>query len=171
MSKVRAFIHSLVSMLALLFAWALGIGRDFARALFISTAKLRALRLQTLASYAALLSLLLAHSGPSQAQVFFSNLRVSNAIFTHSTVGTSTAAAISPSAVSPGLLGWKICNDAVNTSTYLLVGEAVDVSTDGRMLGPGKCHECPNCSPATLKAVKVEAQAASNGYSVVQYKQ
>lgn len=130
MLKIRAFISSIVALVALFFV-----------------------------------------AAPLQAQVFFSNLRVSNAIYTHSTVGTSTALAISASAVSPGLLGWKLCNDAVNTSTYLLVGEAVDVSTDGRMLGPGKCHECPNCSPATLKAVKVEAQAASNGYSIVQYKQ
>ena len=107
----------------------------------------------------------------ANAQVFFSNLRVSNTFFSHTTVGTTTAAAISSSSVSPGLLGWKICNDAVNTSTYLLVGEAADVATDGRMLGPGKCFECPNCTPATLKAAKVKAQAAANGYSVVQFKQ
>lgn len=107
----------------------------------------------------------------AQGQVFFSNLRVANVIPSHTTVGTSTAAAISSASVLPGLLAWKICNDAVNTSTYLLVGEASDVSTDGVMLDKGQCFECPNCNAATLKLIRVEGQAASNGYSVVQYKQ
>lgn len=107
----------------------------------------------------------------AQAQVFFSNTRVSNVIYSHSTVGTTTADAIADASVLPNLLAWKICNDAVNTSTYMLLGEAADVATDGVSLAPGTCFECPNCNAATLKAIKVKGQAASNGYSVVQFKQ
>jgi hypothetical protein len=107
----------------------------------------------------------------SQAQVFFSNTRVSNVIFSHATVGTSSADAIADASVLPNLLAWKICNDAVNTSTYMFVGEASDVGTDGVSLAPGTCFECPNCNAATLKAARVKGQAASNGYSVVQFKQ
>lgn len=107
----------------------------------------------------------------ASAQVFFSNTRVGNVLYSHTTVGTTTAVAISPSSVSPGLLAWKLCNDAVNTSTYLIVGEATDVATDGAQIGPGVCFDCPNCNAATLKAVKVKGQAAANGYSVIQFKQ
>lgn len=107
----------------------------------------------------------------ADAQVFFSNTRVSNVIYSHSTVGTTTADAIADASVLPNLLAWKICNDAVNTSTYLLLGEAADVATDGVSLAPGSCFECPNCNPATLKAIKVKGQAADNGYSVIQFKQ
>lgn len=109
------------------------------------------------------------------AQVSFAqisaNVRVAKVEITRGAVGTSTAAAITPSAVGGNLYMWKICNDAVNTSTHLLVGKAVDVSTDGVMLGKGECFDCPNCSPQSLKDMKVEAQAASNGYTVVQYRQ
>lgn len=109
---------------------------------------------------------------PAQAQlVLFDNVRIGNVISKHSTVGTTTALAIAAADVSPSLLAWKICNDAENTSTHLIVGEATDAATDGVVLGKGKCFECPNCNPGTLKLIKVKAQAASNGYSVVQYKQ
>lgn len=172
MAKIRSFVSSLIAALFALLATGMQLFFDGARRLHPATFKtIRRQRLKAMASFAALLALLLAPSGPLQAQVFFSNLRVTNAIFSHTTVGTSTADAISDSAVSPGLLGWKLCNDAVNTSTYLLVGEASDVSTDGVMIGPGICFECPNCTPSTLKAVRVEGQAASNGYSIVQFKQ
>lgn len=110
-------------------------------------------------------------SNVASAQVFFGNTRVGNVVYNHTTVGTSTTLAISSSSVSPNLLAWKICNDAVNTSTYMLVGEATDVATDGVSVGPGLCFECPNCNAATLKLIKVKGQAASNGYSVIQYKQ
>ncbi len=106
----------------------------------------------------------------ASAQQFFSGDRISGVVQSHATVGTSTAAAIAPSSVVGGLVSFKICNDAVNTSTHLLVGQAVDVSTDGVMLGLGQCFECINCKSDVLKAMKVEGQAASNGYSVIQYK-
>lgn len=114
---------------------------------------------------------LLAVPQTSDAQVFFSNTRVGSVAQSHSTVGTSTADAIADADVAPRLLAWSICNDAVNTSTYLYVGQASNASTDGVMLAPGACFECPNCNSATLKAARVLAQAASNGYSVIQYKQ
>lgn len=84
---------------------------------------------------------------------------------------TNTGAAIPSTNVGTGVYSWKICNDAVNTSTHLLVGQAADVSTDGTMLGLGQCFECVNCTNALLKAMKVEGQAVSNGYSVIQYRQ
>jgi hypothetical protein len=114
---------------------------------------------------------LIMFSVQASAQVFFSNTRTGNLIQTHSTVGTSAADAIASASVSNNLLAWKICNDAVNTSTYLFVGEAADPATDGVQLDKGQCFECPNCTAKTLKTIKVKAQAASNGYSVIQFKQ
>lgn len=109
------------------------------------------------------------------AQVSFAqisaNVRVARVEITRGSVGTSTADAISAASVGGNLYMWKICNDAVNTSTHLLVGKAVDVSTDGVMLGKGECFECPNCSPQSLKDMNVEGQASSNGYTVIQYRQ
>lgn len=110
-------------------------------------------------------------SGFANAQVFFSNTRVGGIKSTHATIGTTTGDAIASASVNSGLLAWKICNDAVNTSTHLYVGEAADAATDGVQLGKGQCFECPNCNSATLKLIKVKAQAASNGYSVIQYRQ
>lgn len=107
----------------------------------------------------------------ANAQVFFANTRVGSVTHTHATVDTTTALAIASSSVAANLLGWQLCNDAVNTSTYLLVGKATDVATDGVMLGKGQCFVCPNCTGATLKLIKVKGQAATNGYSVIQYKQ
>ena len=107
----------------------------------------------------------------ANAQVFFSNTRVGSVVQTHTTVDTSTALAISSSSVAANLLAWKLCNDAVNSSTYLYVGKATDVATDGVQLGKGQCFDCPNCTGATLKLIKVKGQAATNGYSIIQYKQ
>lgn len=84
----------------------------------------------------------------------------------HGTVGTTTAVAIAPSAIGSSVVSWEVCNDSVNTSTYLLVGAATDVANDGTMLAPGACYVCPNCSADLLKSTKVKGQAAVNGYSV-----
>jgi len=89
----------------------------------------------------------------------------------HATVGTATALAIPAVDVGGNVQSWKICNDAINTSTYLLVGQAVDVSTDGTAILPNTCFVCENCTSALLKLMKVEGQAAANGYSVIQYRQ
>lgn len=96
--------------------------------------------------------------------------RISSVSTYHATVGTTTAAAIASASVTGNVYGFLVCNDPVNTSTYLAVGQAADVSTDGVRLGKGKCYVCENCKPAVLKLLKVEGQAASNGYSVIQFK-
>lgn len=74
--------------------------------------------------------------------------------------------------VVPGLMGWRICNAAVNTSTWLAVGEStLDPELDGIRLGKGKCHDCPSCSVQSLKDLRVSAQAASDAYAIIQFKQ
>jgi hypothetical protein len=88
----------------------------------------------------------------------------------HTDVGTTTALAIPSASVYSNIIGFKVCNDHVNTSTYLQLGLATDVTTDGIRLDKGKCFECGNCKSAILKLLKVEGQAATNGYSVVQYR-
>lgn len=87
------------------------------------------------------------------------------------TQGVSGAVAIAAADVVPGLMGWRICNYAVNTSTWLAVGETIDPETDGLRLGKGKCYDCPSCSPQSLKDIKLSSQAAANDYSVTQFKQ
>ncbi len=103
------------------------------------------------------------------AQVLFENTRTKTVTQTHATVGTAAADAISAGSVGKNLLGWKICNDAVNSSTYLFVGQATDPATDGVELDKGQCFECPNCTGALLKRIKLKAQASSNGYSILQF--
>jgi hypothetical protein len=83
------------------------------------------------------------------------------------TQGVSGSAAATAIA---GGLGYRICNAAVNTSTWLAVGEGTDPETDGVRLAKGQCLDCPSCTPASLTALKVSAQAASNAYAVVQFK-
>lgn len=121
--------------------------------------------------FAMIVALLTLGAVSADAQVFFANTRVGTVVQAHSTVGTAAADAIASASVGTNLLAWKICNDAVNSSTYLFVGKAADPATDGVQLDKGQCFECPNCNAATLKLIKVKAQASSNGYSVVQYKQ
>ena len=87
-----------------------------------------------------------------------------------STAGVSSSDAIASASVLGDVVTWKICNDAVNTSTYLLVGKATDTETDGTSLDKGQCLTCVNCRGDMLRALKVSAQAASNGYAVVQYR-
>ena len=110
-------------------------------------------------------------AGSANAQQFYANSRVSKMSSYHTTVGTTTALAIPAASVGGNVLSWKVCNDAVNTSTYLLVGFAADAATDGAMIGPGVCYVCENCASSLLKALNVKAQAAANGYSVIQYRQ
>lgn len=97
--------------------------------------------------------------------------RVGSLSMYHGTVGTTAADAIPAASVSGVLVSFKVCNDAVNTSTFLIVGKAADPATDGKTLLPGACFVCENCKPSILKGLKVKGQAAANGYSVIQYKQ
>lgn len=87
------------------------------------------------------------------------------------TQGVSSSLAIAPSSILPAVLGWRICNASANTSTWMAVGKATDTETDGARIKPGACYECPTCSPSDLRLAKVSAQAASNAYAVVQFKQ
>lgn len=88
------------------------------------------------------------------------------------TQGVSGAVAIPAADVLAGGLGWRICNDTVNSSTWLAVGVGTtpDPELDGVRLGKGKCYDCLNCTPQSLKNVRVSAQAAANDYSVTQFK-
>jgi hypothetical protein len=86
------------------------------------------------------------------------------------TQGVSSAVAIASASIVAGLEGWKICNYAVNTSTWLAVGKATDTETDGVRLGKGKCVECLSCTPDSLRRVRVSAQASANDYAVIQFK-
>lgn len=88
----------------------------------------------------------------------------------HATVGATTALAIPAASVGGNGVGFDICNDTLNVSTYMFVGQAADVSTDGVKLAPGACFKCEACSASVLKIMKVLGQAAANGYSVVQYR-
>jgi hypothetical protein len=117
--------------------------------------------------FAVVVGMLVAGNALAQS---FSPVKVTKLTSYHATVGTATALAIPAVSVGGNGTGFQICNDAVNTSTYLFVGQAADVSTDGVMLGLGQCYVCEGCSSALLKAMKVLGQAAANGYSVVQYR-
>lgn len=97
--------------------------------------------------------------------------RVGHIDYAHSTVGTSAALAIAAASVGGNSVKFMVCNDAVNTSTFLEVSSGADPATDGIRLGLGQCFVCENCSNALLKALNVKAQAASNGYSVIQYRE
>jgi len=105
-----------------------------------------------------------------ESQDFFNNERTARTTHIHATVGTTTADAINSTDIGGNVLTWKICNDIINTSTFLAVGKASDVSDDGTRLNKGDCFTCSNCKSSTLKLMRVEGQAASNGYSVIQYR-
>lgn len=105
----------------------------------------------------------------SQAQSYQS--RVGKVTLYRATVGTTTAAAIPGASIGGNVINFKICNDAVNTSTFLLVGTTADAATDGVSLGLGQCFECINCKGSLLSTLRVKGQAAGNGYSVTQYRE
>jgi len=106
----------------------------------------------------------------ANAAWFAENTKIKSVTPYHATVGTTTAAAIPSASVLGGIYRFDVCNDAVNTSTYLALGMDTDVSDDGIRLAPGQCFVCENCKPSILKLLKVEGQAADNGYSIFQYK-
>lgn len=88
------------------------------------------------------------------------------------TQGVSGTRVLADANVLPGVLGWRICNDTVNTSTWLAVGEStLDPELDGTRLGKGKCYDCPSCTAGVLKDLRVSAQASANDYSITQFKQ
>lgn len=88
-----------------------------------------------------------------------------------STQGVSSSALISSANIGANIISWKVCNDAVQTSTYLFVGTGLDATTNGVSLGKDKCFVCVDCSGKLLQSLKVSSQAASDGYTVIQYRQ
>jgi len=104
----------------------------------------------------------------AKAQVFFANTRVGKVVYSHSSVGTSAADAVT--SVEPNLLAWKICADGANTG-YIAASVGADPDTDGVRIKAGECVDCPNCTPKTLRDLNVKSDAAAQGYSVLQYRQ
>jgi hypothetical protein len=84
--------------------------------------------------------------------------------------GVSASTAIASGDVIGDLRGFHICNDAANTSTYMTIGWSTTIETTGTKLKPGACFTCDQCKTQILKNLKVSAQAASNGYGIVQFK-
>lgn len=87
------------------------------------------------------------------------------------TQGVASTALIGSADIMSGVMGWRVCNASGNASTWMAIGKAVDTDTDGVRLAPGSCIDCPSCARDTLGLMKVSAQAGSNAYSVVQFKQ
>lgn len=88
-----------------------------------------------------------------------------------SVAGVSSSALIATADIGSNITSWKVCSDAVQTSTYLFLGIGLDPSLAGVSLGKDKCFECKKCSGYLLRSLKVSSQAASNGYTVIQYRQ
>lgn len=96
---------------------------------------------------------------------------------THTTIAkttdgaVNTALAITSTDVVSNIRGFSLCNDAVNTSTYLIYGWATEVTTIGARLGKGQCFVCEDCKKGVLETMYVAAEAASNTYAIAQYRQ
>lgn len=108
----------------------------------------------------------LANGAATAGNVGTSGFSVSN------TAGVSGTRAIADGDVQAADQGWRICNDGVQTSTWLAVGPTSgDPTTTGQRLGKGQCYLCLSCPSGLLKTLYVSSQAASDGYSIVQFKQ
>ena len=117
----------------------------------------------------AIAALVLASTASAQQPAFFSQVRISQVVQSRGTAGTSASAALSTAPIG-NLVSFKVCNDAVpGSSTYLFVGQNANPALDGVQLAPGACFVCDQCKATILSALNVKAQAASNGYSVLQY--
>lgn len=87
----------------------------------------------------------------------------------HTTVGTSAQIALPLVNVGNQLHGWRFCADAGNTNVVYL-GQLTDPATDGMVIGAGICFLCENCMNTTLKSMRTKGGAASQGYSVTQFR-
>lgn len=106
----------------------------------------------------------------ADAQIFFANTRIGKTDFDHGTVGTSAQDALADADVGANVLSWAICADSANAN-YVAVSQNADPDTDGIRLGAEQCYTCANCTASLLKAIQVKGGAASQGYSVLQYRQ
>lgn len=113
----------------------------------------------------AIMAFLFAHVALSEVQP----VRIKTVGFYHGTVGTTGTIAMPIASIPGNVVGWKVCNDAVNTSTQLFIGSLVDSVNVGSSLKKGQCFACVQCPGLTLHDVKLTGQAAANGYSVIQY--
>ena len=98
-----------------------------------------------------------------------SNRRVGLIKYHHATVGTSAQDAILASSVNSRIVGWRLCHDADSTANYLAASVGADPALDGIRLGAGQCFECDDCGSQGLIDLNVKADAASTGYSVIQF--
>lgn len=99
--------------------------------------------------------------------------RVDTVLMYHATAPTSTALLIPVVDVGSQLQGWRVCADNGNTGS-VLVGVALN-SSDAAVLGPNSCFSCTDisgstCSNSGLKSLQVKGSAASQGYSVAQFR-
>ena len=104
----------------------------------------------------------------SQTAKADSVVRVGGLEFYHDTIGTTASGAI-PSISVKSLFSYKVCADSGNAS-YVAVSKDLDPDTDGVRLQAGQCFECVGCTASLLRDLKVKGGAASQGYSVVQYR-
>lgn len=127
-----------------------------------------------LALFAVVATLFVAFVAPptsdADAQVFFANTRIGAVDFDHAVVGTTAAKAIPDADVGANVLSWNICADQGNAD-HVSVSLNADPDLDGVHLQAGQCYSCPNCVASILKALNVKGGAASQGYSVTQYRQ
>jgi hypothetical protein len=86
------------------------------------------------------------------------------------TDGVSAADAISSASIVGNLRGFTLCNDAVNTSTYLQVGFGTVITDTSTRLNKGQCFVCGECKKGVLQTLRVSSEAATNGYGIVQFK-
>jgi len=86
------------------------------------------------------------------------------------TDGVSAEAAIGASDIIANIRGFQVCNDAVNTSTYLLIGWSATVQDTGIRIGKGICYSCEECSRSILSNMYVSGQADANAYGIVQWR-
>jgi len=85
--------------------------------------------------------------------------------------GVSGALAISSGNLITDMRGFEVCNDAVNTSTYLILSWSATIARDnGLRLGKGECFQCHDCTKEVLSTMQVSSEANANAYAVIQWK-
>lgn len=108
---------------------------------------------------------ILLFASSAQAQIA---KRTGKMFYSRSTVGTTAQDVIAAANVQKKTYGWLVCHDPGSTATYVDVSENADPATDGLRLGPGQCFDCDDCGEGVLRRLRIKAQAAGAGYSVVQ---
>jgi hypothetical protein len=102
--------------------------------------------------------------------LFAEGRKANSVTYYHAEAGVGVTDAITATSVDKDTWGWMICEDAEATATFLAISSGADPALDGIRIGPGKCFYCENCGSKSLIDANVKAQAASTGYSVIQFK-